>query len=59
MHGKVLGPTPVSGAVLPDASASPGRRAEMLRDYDVDRPEDLSIRQASELIDALNAAARA
>ncbi len=31
----------------------------LLRHYDVDRPEDLSIRQASELIDALNAAARA
>ena len=32
--------------------------AGLLNEYGVDRPEDLSIRQASELIDALNTAAR-
>jgi hypothetical protein len=30
----------------------------LLREYGVDRPEDLSIKQASELIDVLNTAAR-
>jgi hypothetical protein len=30
----------------------------LLREYGVDRPEDLSIKQASDLIDTLNAAAR-
>jgi hypothetical protein len=32
--------------------------AGLLKEYGAERPEDLSIRQASELIDVLNTAAR-